>query len=134
MKQEFSHKASPGGAGQESAKGASLTRGILLSSETVGSLYVCVCAKSLQLCPTLCDPMDCGLPGSSIPGILRARILEWVAMPSSRGSSRPRIEPGSLMSPASGGGFLPLTPPGKPHGEPGTSPESEAARRVLQRH
>ena len=49
-----------------------------------------VCAQSLQSCPTLCDPMDCSLPGSSVHGILQARILEWVAMPSSRGSSRPR--------------------------------------------
>ena len=40
-----------------------------------------------QLCLTLCDPMDCSLPGSSVHGILQARILEWVAMPSSRGSS-----------------------------------------------
>ena len=47
-------------------------------------------AKSLQLCPTLCDPMDCSLPGSSEHGILQVRILEWVAMPSSRGSSQPR--------------------------------------------
>ena len=46
-------------------------------------------AKLLQSCPTLCDPMDCGPPGSSVPGILPARILEWVAMPSSKGSSQP---------------------------------------------
>ena len=37
-------------------------------------------AKSLQLCPTLCDPMDCSLPGFSIHGILQARTLEWVAI------------------------------------------------------
>ena len=43
-----------------------------------------------QLCPTLCDPMDCSLPDSSVHGILQGRILEWAAMPSSRGSSRPR--------------------------------------------
>ena len=43
-----------------------------------------------QLCPILCDPMDCGPPGSSVYGILQARILEWVAMPSCRGASRPR--------------------------------------------
>ena len=48
---------------------------------------VCVHAKLLQLCPILCDPMDCSPPGSSVRGILQARILEWVAMPSSRGSS-----------------------------------------------
>ena len=43
-----------------------------------------------QSCPTLCDPMDCSLPGSSIHGILQARILEWVAISFSRGSSQPR--------------------------------------------
>ena len=47
-------------------------------------------AKSLQSCPTLCDPMDCSPPGSSVHGILQASTLEWVAMPSSRGSSPPR--------------------------------------------
>ena len=50
------------------------------------SLY----AKSLQLCPTLWNPMDCSPPGSSVHGILQSRILEWVAMPSSRGSSPSR--------------------------------------------
>ena len=53
-------------------------------------MHVCARAKSLQPCPALCDPMDCSPPGSSVHGILQARILEWVAMPSSRGSSRPR--------------------------------------------
>ena len=43
-----------------------------------------------QSCPTLCDPMDCGLPGSSDHGIFQARILEWVAISFSRGSSQPR--------------------------------------------
>ena len=41
-------------------------------------------------CRTFCDPMDCSPPGSSVHGILQARILEWVAMPSSRGSSQAR--------------------------------------------
>ena len=40
-------------------------------------------AMLLQLCPTLCDHMDCNPPGSSVHGILQARILEWIAMPSS---------------------------------------------------
>ena len=44
----------------------------------------------LQLCLTLCDPMDCSPPGSSLLGIFQARILEWVAIFFSRGSSRPR--------------------------------------------
>ena len=51
---------------------------------------MCMRAKSLQSYPTLCDPRDCSPPGSSLHGILQARILEWVAMPSSRGSSQPR--------------------------------------------
>ena len=47
-------------------------------------------ADSLQSCPALFDPMDYSPPGSSVHGTLQARTLEWVAMPSSRGSSRPR--------------------------------------------
>ena len=43
-----------------------------------------------QSCPTLCDPMDCSLPGSSVHGILQARVLEWVAISFSRRSSQPR--------------------------------------------
>ena len=51
--------------------------------------------------------MDLGPPGSSVHGIFQARILEWVAMPSSRGSSQPRDQTqGSLMSPALAGGFF----------------------------
>ena len=49
-----------------------------------------VCAKSLQSCLTLCDLMDCSLPGSSVHGILQAGILEWVVISFSRESSRPR--------------------------------------------
>ena len=52
----------------------------------IGSVLVLVA----QSCPVLCDPMVCSPPGSSFHGIFQARILEWVAMPSSRGSSRPR--------------------------------------------
>ena len=59
-------------------------------SKQRGDTNAYVQAKFLQLCPALCDPMDCTLPGSSVPRVLQARILEWVAMPSSRGSSRPR--------------------------------------------
>ena len=49
-----------------------------------------VCVLVAKSCPTLCNPMDCSPPGSSVHGILQARILEWVAVPFSRGSSRPR--------------------------------------------
>ena len=61
-------------------------------------MSACMCAKSLQLCPTLCHPGDCSPPGSSVHGILQARILGWVTMPSSRGSSQPRDQTRSLMS------------------------------------
>ena len=50
---------------------------------------LCACVPA-QLCLTLCNPMDCSPPGPSIHGILQTRILEWVAIPFSRGSSRPR--------------------------------------------
>ena len=52
--------------------------------------------KSLQSRPTLCNPMNCSPAGSSVHGILQARILEWVAIPFSRGSSRPRDGSGVL--------------------------------------
>ena len=74
-----------------------------------------VCAQSLQSCPTLCNFMDYSLPSSSVHGILQARILEWVATPSSRGSSPPRD--GTYVSYIYlhwQAGSLPLVPPGKP--------------------
>ena len=49
-----------------------------------------VTSELAQSCPTLCDPMDCSLPGSSVRGILQARVLEWIAISFSRRSSRPR--------------------------------------------
>ena len=65
--------------------------------------HECVHAQSLQLCPTFCHPMNCSLPGSSVHGIFPARILEWVAMPSSRDLPDPGTEPDSLMSPTLAG-------------------------------
>ena len=62
-------------------------------------MKVCVCLCCVlsimkllvsQLCPTLCNPMDCSPPGSSVHGILQAQTLEWFAMSSSRGSFQPR--------------------------------------------
>ena len=67
-----------------------------------------------QLCPTLCDPVDCGPPGSSVHGIFQARILEWVAYSCSRGSSRCRDRIRVSMSPAFAGGFFTTEPTGKP--------------------
>ena len=64
----------------------------------VYGVWACLCRARFpailclvtQLCLTLCDPVDCSLPGFSPHGLLKARILGWVAMPSSRGSSQPR--------------------------------------------
>ena len=68
-----------------------------------------------KLCLTLCDPMDCSPPGSSVHGILQARILEWVAMPSSRGSFPIQgWNPGLSCFLHWQVGSLPLAPPGKP--------------------
>ena len=63
-----------------------------------------------QSCPTLGDPMDCSPPGSSVHGVLQARILECIVMPSFRGSSQPRIKP---RSPTLQADSLPSDPPGK---------------------
>ena len=77
---------------------------------------LCVCAKSLQLCPTLCNAMDCSPPGSSVHGILQARTLEWVAMRSSWGSCLPRDGTCISMSLALAQGSLPLAPPEESQG------------------
>ena len=64
-----------------------------------------------QSCSTLWDPMHCSPPGSSVHRILQARMLEWVAIPFSRGFSQPRDQPGS---PALQAHSLSTKPPGKP--------------------
>ena len=81
--------------------------GIFHATKELVSLLV----KVAQSCPTLCDPMDCSPPGSSVCGILQARILEWVAISFSRGSSqsRDRTPVSHLQADA-----LTSEPPGKP--------------------
>ena len=61
----------------------------------VHNIYVCVNESESEKevappCPTLCDPIDCSLPGSSVHGIFQAIVLEWIAISISRGSSQPR--------------------------------------------
>ena len=68
-------------------------------------VYTCMLI-TFQSCPTLCDTLDCGPPGSSLLAILLARILEWVAMPLSGDLPDPRIKPASLVSPASAAKFF----------------------------
>ena len=60
---------------------------MVTAANSVLKLYICLCAPS---CLTLCNLMECSLPASSVLGISQARILEWVAISSSRGSSWPR--------------------------------------------
>ena len=76
----------------------------------VSHTAVCLCLGA-QSCPILCDPMDCSLPGCSVHGILQARLLEWVAMPSSSGSSHPGIK---FKSPTLQDDSLLAEQPGKP--------------------
>ena len=77
-----------------------------------GLLFRCVCSTCLS-CVRLCGPEVCSPPGSSVHGDFQARILEWVAMPSSRGSSRPR-DPTCVSYVSCIGRRVPLVRPGKP--------------------
>ena len=72
------------------------------------------CAKSLQLCLTLCDPMDQSPPSFSVHGIHQARVLEWIAIHSSKGSSQPRDQTWVSCLLHWVVGSLPLVPPWKP--------------------
>ena len=82
-------------------------------------------AKLLSSCPTLCDPVDCSPPGSSVHGILQARILEWVPCPPPGDIPNPGIKTASLRSPAVAGGFFTTGAIWKGHlscEEPGKNP------------
>ena len=92
----------------------------LCEQDSVRRLFSCIPSfplsmmlmKVAQLCPTLCDPMDCILPGSSVHGISQARMLEWVAIPFSREFSWPR---GGTWYLALQVDSLPSEPPRKPN-------------------
>ena len=73
--------------------------------------HLCMCAES---CLTLCDPMGCSLPGSSVHGIFQARILEWVAIYCSRGYSPPRDQTQMSGISALASRFFTTAIPGKP--------------------
>ena len=73
---------------------------------------LCLAAQS---CLTLCDPMDCSLPGSSVHGVLHARIPEWVAMPTPGDLPDLEIEPTPPAPPAQQTDFFTTEPPVKPH-------------------
>ena len=77
------------------------------------SANACVCAKSLQLCLTLWDSMDGSPTGSSVHGLLQARILNWAAMASSRDLPNLEIESASPEAPALQADSFTTEPPGK---------------------
>ena len=71
-------------------EGYLIAHSVLTGSGALSSQRMCVCVLVAQSCPTLCDPMDCSPPGSSVHEIFQARVLESVAISYSRGSSQPR--------------------------------------------
>ena len=85
----------------------------VLSFKLLKMLSMCVHAKSLEAFPTLSNPIDCSPPDSSVHRILQARILEWVAMHSFRGSSWSRDWICNSYVTCIGRWILPLVPPGK---------------------
>ena len=84
----------------------------LHSMDELQTQCMCVCARA-QSYPTLCNPMDCSPPGSSVHRIFQKRILEWIAISYSRWFSDPGMEPTSLVSPPLAGMFFNTEPPGK---------------------
>ena len=90
-----------------------------------------VCAKQLQSCPILCDPMDCSPPGFSVHGILQARILEWVAISSSRVSSWLRDQIQVYSAPALTGRFFTTSATWEAPPQQEKPPQWEAAAAVV---
>ena len=87
--------------------------GELMSGWIIGC-HACMCAQLLQSFPALCNPMDGSPPNSSVHEISQARILEWIAMPSSRGSSQPRSWACICCVSCIAAGFFTIEPLGKP--------------------
>ena len=99
----------------------------IAASPTPSHCLVCYCLV-VKLCPTLCNAMDRSPPGSSVHGCSQARILEWVAISSSRGSSPTRMEP---TAPACREGSSPLSHPGSPWPHTGSLAPSSALAAFL---
>ena len=79
------------------------------SSNIDGSNIVSCCCLAAESCPTLCDPMDCSPPDTSVHRISQARILEWVAISLSMGSSQPRDQSHISFISCVAGDSLPLS-------------------------
>ena len=87
-----------------------------MGSQELSALCAMLCLVA-QECPTLCDPLDCSSPGSSVHGISQARILNWVSIPSSGDLPDPGIKPMSSVSPVLQVDSLPLSHRGSPFHE-----------------
>ena len=85
-----------------------------VSSPIFVTLLLQLSAAPVLNCFSLCDPMDCSLPGSSVRGILQARILEWLAISFSRDLPDPGIKPEFPAYPALAGGLFTTEPLGSP--------------------
>ena len=100
-------------------------------------LEECTRAKLLQSCPTLCNLMDCSLPGFFVQGIFQAKILEWAAISSSRSSWSRDWTPVSCSS-WTAGGFLVADPPGRTRESASASPsyisQSAGPETFIQKH
>ena len=93
-----------------------LCGGVCESVSVCVCVYVCarVRVRALSRVQLFCDPMDCSVGGSSVHGIILKRILKWVAMTSSRGSSQPRDRTRVSCGPDIAGRFFTAEPLGKP--------------------
>ena len=94
---------------------------------------LCVHARSVQSWLTLCDPVDYSPPGSSVHRIVQARMLEWTAISSSRGSSQRRVSPTSLASPTRAGRFFTASESSQHRDQPHISRISYTGGQVLYR-
>ena len=93
-------------------------KGTLTKTLETNSIFIysaCMLNRFSRVCLTLCNLMDCSPPGSSFQGILQARILECVVLPSSRGSSQPRDQTHISCSSCIAAGFFTTEPLRKPH-------------------
>ena len=109
----------PSGGVEGSAAAAaqvSISKGQMANAPVVQSLATLLKVLATQPCPTLCSPMDYSPPGSSVHGVLQARILQWLPFPSPGGLPDPGIEPRSSALQADS---LPPEPPGEPSNVPG---------------
>ena len=98
---------------------------LFIITQKLETLQVSIIALVTQLCPSLCDTMNSSPPDSSVHGIFSAKVLQWVAVSYSGGSSRPRDQTCVSRVSCIAGGFFTTAPPGKQDNKPtGLHPHS----------